>query len=507
MRKIITSFFLFLVTSFLIAQTSKILVSGVVFKDENRNGVKEDSETGIKNVPVSNGQEIVITDKKGRYTINATAGNTIFPILPSDYIFSDRNMKNLNACFLYLKIKDHSLKDSTLSANFPLISQKVPKTFRIAAVGDVQMENDQEINYANQTIMAELMDRNDLSFNVFLGDLVNDEPQLLPVVRDMISQLPVSSWTVFGNHDRLTKSELPQNAIFNENFGADVYAFNYGHVHFLILNTVFPKGKLGYEGRLSERQLQFITNDLKLLPKNQLLVICQHIPILFTENKNELFERLKGFRNVLALSGHTHTVSRVFSSEKDLFIQELIAGSSCGNWWTGEKNEQGIPSALMQCGSPRNYFTVDFNQNTYKLNFKGIGLDENKQMDIWVNGQDTLDHQIDAFSTLPANEVVANIFGGSDSTEVYIQIDKTPFIKMEKVKMVSPNVSRIISLNKTEIYPTHISSKGALRKQTSTHIWSATLPDNLVSGIHSIKIVAKDKYGFDVNGFRLVLIP
>ena len=58
-------------------------MSGIVFEDKNKNGVKDASEKGIKNILVSNGEEIVLTDKTGAYTINASVGSSIFPIKPS----------------------------------------------------------------------------------------------------------------------------------------------------------------------------------------------------------------------------------------------------------------------------------------------------------------------------------------------------------------------------------------------------------------------------------------
>lgn len=45
-----------------------------------------------------------------------------------------------------------------------------------------------------------------------------------------------------------------------------------------------------------------------------------------------------------------------FLHGQDVCVHELVTGASCGFWWVGEKDWEGIPSALMQCGTPRNYF-------------------------------------------------------------------------------------------------------------------------------------------------------
>jgi len=477
-----------------------LTVSGTVFDDGNRNGIRDASEKGLRNVPVSNGDSIVLTDSKGNYRFQTEPGNSVFPILPSGYALSSSKSMVQNAGFFYLA--SGGFPSDGVTVNFGLKKIPVLSSFRMAAVGDMQVDNAQEIQYTSQTLMPDLMGRGDLDFCLFLGDLVNDKPELLSAAKGMLSQIPFPSWTVLGNHDRKTKTEDRQDASYNEYFGASSYAFNYGGVHFLILNNVFSQGKAGYEGRLSEKQLTFAANDLRLVPKNSRVVMAMHIPLAYTENKEELLNLLKGYDRVLVLSAHMHTVGRFFHPTTGKPIPELSAGATCGGWWTGERDANGNPSGLMQCGSPRNYFMLDFQKDSYTLTFKGVGLDEHTQMDIWVNGQDTLDAHVDALAELPLNTVVANVFGGSDSTLVSIQVDGGQPFRMEKSRMVSPNVSRIYALSREKVYPTAYSRRAALRKQPSYHVWKALLPGNLTPGIHTIRISAKDHFGFEAEGAR-----
>ncbi len=376
--------------------------------------------------------------------------------------------------------------------------------FRIAAVGDIQVGNTDEINYANQTILVELMERKDIGFSVFLGDLVNDNPSLFPYMKEMMELLPFPSRAVFGNHDRDLGLQGIQDSIFRVFFGPSFYSFDYKQVHFIVLNNVYPQGKKGYEGRYTDEQIQWMNNDLKKVVGDRLIVICQHIPLIYTKNNEDLIRLLKGRKQVLVLSAHTHQVSRHFLSGENVLIHELVAGASCGNWWVGEKDWQGIPSALMQCGSPRNYFLIDFEEDHYRIHFKGVGLDPGRQMDVWVGGQDTLDNHIGLPENIHDN-VVANIYGASDSTIVCMQIDQGSWITMNHTKMVAPAVSRILARNKEDIYPTAYSRKSALRTQVSPHIWTASLPGNLSPGIHSVRISARDTYGFEVTGERMFI--
>ena len=65
---------------------SQTSVSGYVFEDINKNQKKENREKGIEGVAVSNGSQVVLTDKKGKYSLPIADGQTIFVIKPSGYM-------------------------------------------------------------------------------------------------------------------------------------------------------------------------------------------------------------------------------------------------------------------------------------------------------------------------------------------------------------------------------------------------------------------------------------
>jgi hypothetical protein len=479
------------------AQSSSFLVTGIVFLDKNENGKQERGEKGLYQIPVSNGETIVLTDKDGRYSLQVDPDGSVFPILPSDFSVSNPIR---NAAFRFLPSADTTSR--TLTVDIPLVAQPVKTSFKVAVVGDVQVDNEQEIQYTNQTLMPDLMGRSDADFGVVMGDLVNDKPALLPVVKSMISTLPMPSWIVCGNHDRLTKTLLSPTFAFDQQFGASTYAFNYGGVHFIVLNNVYPKGKAGYEALVSSKQLTFLANDLKIVNHKQQVVVMMHIPLAFTQNKEVVLNLLDPFDRALILSAHLHAIERFFHKTAHQLIPEWGVGATCGGWWTGERDVEGVPSGLMSCGSPRNYFMLDFTPHRYRMTYKGVGLDPAYQMDIWINGQDTLDAHVDALSALPPNALVVNVFGGSDSTVVWMSIDHQAPIRMEKASLVSPNVSRVVSLVRSGVYPSLHSQHAALRKTVSPHVWQALLPENLAPGIHMVQIEGKDAYGLEVHGSR-----
>lgn len=71
--------------------------------------------------------------------------------------------------------------------------------------------------------------------------------------------------------------------------------------------------------------MTFIKNDLSYVPKDRFVVFCQHIPLVHTENIEDLKTLLSGRNKLFALSGHTHRVSRHFIPIGNAVMQELVA--------------------------------------------------------------------------------------------------------------------------------------------------------------------------------------
>lgn len=465
------------------AQTSSsntIKVTGRIYLDDNANGFPDEREKSLKEILVSNGIDIVRTDKKGRYEIEAIKGQSIFPILPSGYSFTPKGNIITNANFFYLD--PECVSTNKMDVHFGL--HKLPKedSFTIGAIGDVQVDNEEELVYASKSVLQELAQRQDLAFNIFLGDLVNDNMPLLPKVKNALEKIATPSWMLVGNHDRNTINPSHMSDVFNRSFGADTYSFNYSGVHFVVLNNVFSTGKNGYEGRVSDDQIQFLKNDLAYVPKHIPVVLSQHIPMAHMRNRKEIIELLIPYRKVLLLSGHTHQVTRHYFGYPN--IHELGVGATCGNWWTGEKDFDGVPHAIMQCGAPRGYFTVHFKNGHYDIHYKGVGLDASRQMALSV---DSLD-------------LIANVYVGSDSTTVQVQFERGEWLDMRQERRVDPTVLQIIERNRAKIYPLTGTRVNPLGKRASPHIWTIKIPSTL-SPLDKencrINVRVSDNYGVD----------
>ena len=75
---------------------------------------------------------------------------------------------------------------------------------------------------------------------------------------------------------------------------------------------------------ISDRQLNWLRNDLKVVPKDKLIVLNAHIPFATytdasaqkhqVDNLADLYEII-GDRPALGLSGHTHTTEQYLPGE------------------------------------------------------------------------------------------------------------------------------------------------------------------------------------------------
>ena len=458
---------------------------------------------GVKGIPVSNGDTIVITDKNGRYSLPVIDDMSVFPILDGKWKVVNKSQVG-NSAFPYID----SISNNSNDINFLIEKCPIKKDFTINAIGDVQVGDLQELDYASRTLWPELMADSTAAFNLWLGDLVNNNVSIYPRVRSMLELLPVRSWTMVGNHDRDVDSvRTRQTASFAREIGAPTYAFTEGNVTFIVLNNVYGDGARSYKGTLDDRQLRFVNNLMKILPKDRQIVLTAHIPLAHISNKDELLEIIKDRGNVLALTGHMHAVSRNFMHGEGVTVHELVGGAACGFWWVGEKDWEGIPSALMQCGTPKGYFRVNFTPRDYEFSYKATSQDDTRQASIWVAGIDTIQSHIPDLKDLERGEILVTVYGGCDSTQVKATIDGRFHLEATKTKSMDPNVARIRELNSKHIYPTKHSRRNPFRHTASPQMWRIKLPDEYTDGTHRIDITASDAYGLRCRASRAFSFP
>lgn len=105
-------------------------------------------------------------------------------------------------------------------------------------------------------------------------------------------------------------------------------------------------------------------------------------------DRQRLFQILQKYPNVLILSAHTHIQAQNFIHElggikREKPIHEYNVGTTCGDWYSGLYNEQGIPISIMRDGTPRGYAYLNIDGHKYTLDYKVANQPKSYQINIY----------------------------------------------------------------------------------------------------------------------------
>ena len=509
MKKIITGIGLLLFSLNILGQD---IAKGYVFEDTNLNGKKDRKEQGIAEVSVSNGTQVVQTDKKGKYELPITNDNIIFVIKPEGYA-TKLNKNNLPQ-FYYIHKPEGSPKSKfpgvqptgklPRSVNFALTLSEEKEAFTALVFGDPQPYNVQEIEYFTKGIISEVEGIENIPFGLSLGDLVGNNLELFEPYIKAVQKVGIPWYNVMGNHDM--NFDAPQDHLSDEtyeaHFGPANYSFNYGKVHFIIMDDIIypdPRDEKGYWGGFRKDQLDFIENDLKYVNKEKLIVLAWHIPLLEPsgedtfkdEDKQRLFAMLSKFPHTLSLSAHTHIQRQDFFGEQDGFNRDLEhheynVGTTSGDWYSGKLDEQGIPISVMRDGTPKGYAFIHFDGNKYQTDYKVAGKEKDFQMKIFTP-------KVVATGRNTQAGIFVNFFMGKEGDEVLYRIDGGDWKSMEYTATKDPSYQ--ILVYEWDLAEQLMPGRRSSNPINSTHLWRGNIPTKLKQGKHTIEIKATDMFG------------
>ena len=492
------------------------IAQGVVFHDRNGSGRRDDGDPGIAGVCVSNGVEVVKTDRDGKWSLPVTEDTILFVIKPSGWsVPVDANQLPQ---FYYI----HKPKGSPSyryagvaptgelppSIDFPLRPQKEDAKFRMVLFGDPQPRNQTEIDYIAHDIVEQVARDAaavDAKFGLSLGDEMFDVLSLYDSLNRTVGTVGLPWYNTVGNHDMNYDAvdDSQSTETFQRIFGPNYYAFNYGRVHFIVLDDVFWQGKAvgGYHGEITQRQLDFVKNDLATVPADWLVVVAMHIPIVEVTNKEALFRLLEGRSATLSFSAHTHVQNHYFLTEKDGWRgakphHHLNHATVCGSWWQGAPDERGIPHATMSDGAPNGYSIVEFDGAKYRVMFRAASRPEWEQMAIW------LPENVPS-ADLAKTEVIVNVFAGSERSVVEMRIGSGPWERMEQFEGQDPFFLKMKESESSAKPPNGLKLPGA---SDTNHLWRKKLPAGLARGTHAVEVRTVDMFGQTYTDRRIVRV-
>jgi len=472
-------------------------ITGQVYRDENGNAVRDKGEPGIAGVAVSNGVDIVETDSRGRFLLpfDWNRPGHVFVIKPSGMVPVADKHRRLKPYFLYRP----DLGDaSEQQPSFALRPSDEEQPFKVIVFGDPQPRDMQEFDYMVRDVIDNIVVEK-AAFGLVLGDITYDNLSLLKPFAEATAATGHHWFDVVGNHDldHANPDSPHETATYESVYGPTNYSFDWGSVHFLVLQNVVterdPATSRNYRGVFTEEALAFAKNDLARVGKDKLVVVAMHCPVVFTENGKKLLQLLDDRPHTFSIAGHGHVQRHYFVGAKHGWRGEkphhhLMHATISGGIYNGQHDEFGLPHAIMGCGAPNGYSIMTFSGSDYKIEFVPSRMPRDRQMHI------VLPTEVQLGETQDTN-VLANIYAGSERSRVSMRInDSDKWIEMNRVEQVDPLVAGIAAIE-SETGTEHTYLKTPTRKPgTSGHLWSAILPDELGVGTHRMEVRTTDMF-------------
>ena len=214
----------------------------------------------------------------------------------------------------------------------------------------------------------------------------------------------------------------------------------------------------------------------------------------------ELLQILAQRPNTFSVSAHWHRQGEFFLTEAGAGLEghhHLVHGTVSGSWWSGLKDEYGIPHATMSDGTPNGYSVGTFKGSEYSLRYKAARRPPEFQMSIYapdeVASADSGNH-----------EIVANVFLGSAQSTVEMRVgNDSAWQPMTLSERVDPFYQ---DLKDREFYLPPAAGRRLPEAANSTHVWVANLPAILPAGTHVVYVRTTDMFGQTFYGHRIVRV-
>lgn len=358
----------------------------------------------LENVLVSDGEKIVKTNADGHYWMESKKENGLaFVIMPSGYETPvvDAKPQFWQTCLKNAQTSeqiDFELIESNNTNHKVIFATDMHLADRNSPKDYIQFEkfiNEMNSDFGNPTEKVYCLNLGDFSWDAFWYS----NKWALPECLGATKALPMPMWVTMGNHDNdpYIASDFNAEAPFRHHVGPVYYSMNIGDVHYIMLdnsvykNTGASEGTIGdrsYDNVFTDKQLDWLKENLKHVNKGTPIVIGIHCPVYYYSGINNISIAMKtaadadnflscfdGFHSVNIFSGHTH-VNRNIQSPKYSNIYEHNIAAVCATWWWTQRY---AGNDVCQDGSPAGYKVLEVNGTDFKWYYKGTGMPREKQ--------------------------------------------------------------------------------------------------------------------------------
>ena len=318
-------------------------------------------------VSVSDGFSVVQTDKQGNYSLTPHVDAWyIFYTTPADCAISTNSSGHPT---FYTKYeRERFVYNFTLSK----LKNGVDPKFSLFCLADPQCSSlanrNRFVKESAVEINKHAASKGHPCYGVTLGDIVSssassDTTPHMPYMREHMSSrvfdLPI--FQTMGNHDfTYFNSSAPINPdetsstynikaqrLFEDTFGPINYSWERSDAHIISMRNMQWKNNTepgNYTMSFSDEQYEWLKQDLSFVPKSKLVILCVHIPIVNSSNKNvqNVINLLSSYQEAHIMAGHTHYTRNEPTLSKGVF--EHVHAAVCGAWWHANTNGDGVPN-------------------------------------------------------------------------------------------------------------------------------------------------------------------
>ena len=479
---------------------------GTVFEDRDGDGRHDPGEPGVAGIALSNGRDVVRSDRAGRYQLPRRAGAETFVLKPAGY----RLARRADGLPDHWRVQGVG-GDGTCAPIALRRDASAPRAdgLDVLIFGDPQPKSPTDVGHYRRGIIAPLMRAASrvttgavADLGLTLGDVTDDEPALYPALNRATAELGVPWLHAPGNHDidPAARDDAASLASFRRVFGPDTFAWEEPGAVFVVLDDVIwqPGQAPNYIGGLREDQFVFLENYLRDVPKARLLVLAMHIPLFepagrdtFRDaDRERLFALLRDFPRVLVLSAHNHTQQHVFHDTKTGWhgarpLHEYNVGATCGAFWSGAKDAIGVPDSTMADGTPKGWARMRVRHDgSYALSYHPA-RDPDERLRLHAP-------RLLRRGAYPAWGVYANVYMGRDDSVVEYRVDGGAWQPMRRVPQPDPWLT---AENRRDDEAAALRGYDRSPEATpSPHLWRGALPTHLSRGEHEVEVRVQDAW-------------
>lgn len=260
----------------------------------------------IEGVLVSDGKQIVRTNRFGRYSMTSDkADSMLFITTPSGTVAKSQN--GLNPGFWAMLEKP---VNKTERHNFQLVSEN-QDNYRVMFMPDLHLTNDprrEDVRRFREIVApfirekanesegpCYLMNLGDFTHEIYWYEFDFNEEDARDVLVE--EELGVKAYAVTGNHDHdaaIVGEDVDFRSawLYRRVWGPDRFSVNIGNDHWVFIDNIYfinvegkgkkapgIKGDRSYEDRFTAEQLEWLAKDLSYVSDSTQVYLCTHCPM------------------------------------------------------------------------------------------------------------------------------------------------------------------------------------------------------------------------------------